>query len=36
MGMNSQQRFILAAMLLFTVCLLGLLAMMILGKMSLF
>ena len=36
MGMNAQQRFIIASMFLFVVCLLGLLAMFVMGKMSLF
>jgi hypothetical protein len=36
MGMTSQQRFIVALMLMFTVCLLGTLAMFVMGKMSLF
>jgi len=36
LGMNAQQRFIVSSMLLFTVCLLGTLAMFVLGKMSLF
>ncbi len=36
LGMTAQQRFILSAMLMFTVCILGTLAMFVLGKMSLF
>ncbi len=36
MGMNAQQRFLISLMLMFTVCLVGTLAMFILGKMSLF
>ena len=36
LGMTAQQRFILAVMLMFTVCLLGMLAMFVMGKMSLF
>ena len=36
LGMNAQQRFIISLMLMFTVCLVGTLAMFILGKMSLF
>jgi len=35
LGMNAQQRFILSLMLMFTVCIMGTLAMFILGKMSL-
>lgn len=36
LGMTAQQRFLIALMLMFTVCLLGTLAMFMLGKMSLF
>ena len=36
LGMNAQQRFILAFMLMLTVCVMGTLAMFVLGKMSLF
>jgi hypothetical protein len=36
LGMTAQQRFLIALMLLFTVCAIGTLAMFILGKMSLF
>ncbi len=36
LGMTAQQRFLLSLMLLFTVCALGTLAMLLLGKMSLF
>lgn len=36
LGMSAQQRFMISLMLLFTVCLVGTLAMFILGKMSLF
>jgi hypothetical protein len=36
LGMTAQQRFILSLMLMFTVCIMGTLAMMVLGKMSLF
>ncbi|MCC6501005.1 MAG: hypothetical protein IT313_12130 [Anaerolineales bacterium] len=36
LGMTGQQRFLLSLMLLFTVCILGTLAMFLLGKMSLF
>ena len=36
LGMTAQQRFILSLMLLFTVCIMGTLAMLVLGKMSLF
>jgi hypothetical protein len=36
LGMTAQQRFILALMLMFTVCIMGTLAMFVLGKMSLF
>jgi|WetSurMetagenome_2_1015567.scaffolds.fasta_scaffold1032790_2 hypothetical protein len=35
LGMTAQQRFILSLMLMFTVCIMGTLAMFILGKMSL-
>jgi len=35
-GMSAQQRFIIALMLMFTVCILGTLAMFALGRMSLF
>jgi hypothetical protein len=36
LGMNAQQRFLISLMLMFTVCMVGTLAMFILGKMSLF
>ena len=36
LGMTAQQRFIIALMLMFAVCLLGTLAMFVMGKMSLF
>ncbi|HSA99952.1 MAG TPA: hypothetical protein VLE49_04830 [Anaerolineales bacterium] len=36
LGMTAQQRFFVSLMLLFTVCIIGTLAMFILGKMSLF
>lgn len=36
LGMTAQQRFLIALMLMFTVCLVGTLAMLMLGKMSLF
>lgn len=36
LGMTAQQRFILSLMLMFTVCIMGTLAMFVLGKMSLF
>lgn len=36
LSMNAQQRFILSLMLFFTVCLIGTLAMFVLGRMSLF
>lgn len=36
LGMTAQQRFLLSVMLLFTVCIMGALAMFVLGKMSLF
>ena len=36
LGMTAQQRFILSLMLMFTVCVMGTLAMFVLGKMSLF
>lgn len=36
LGMNAQQRFILSLMLMLTVCIIGTLAMFVLGKMSLF
>lgn len=36
LGMTAQQRFLLSVMLLFTVCIIGTLAMFVLGKMSLF
>ncbi len=35
LGMTAQQRFLVALMLMFTVCIMGTLAMLILGKMSL-
>ena len=36
LGMTAQQRFLISVMLLFTVCILGTLAMFLLEKMSLF
>lgn len=36
LGMTAQQRFIVSLMLMFTVCIMGTLAMVILGKMSIF
>ena len=36
LGMTSQQRFLISVMLMFTVCIIGTLAMFVLGKMSLF
>ncbi|HET9912766.1 MAG TPA: hypothetical protein VFQ13_12800 [Anaerolineales bacterium] len=36
LGMTPQQRFFVSLMLMFTVCIMGTLAMFILGKMSLF
>jgi hypothetical protein len=36
LGMTAQQRFLLSMMFLFTVCVMGVLAMMVLGRMSLF
>jgi hypothetical protein len=36
LGMTAQQRFIVSLMLMFTVCMVGTLAMFVLGKMSLF
>ena len=36
LGMTAQQRFFLSLMLMFMVCVLGVLAMFVLGKMSLF
>ncbi|HLF74973.1 MAG TPA: hypothetical protein VI524_11535 [Anaerolineales bacterium] len=36
LGMTALQRFILSLMLMFTVCLVGTLAMLVLGRMSLF
>lgn len=36
LGMTGQQRFLIAVMLLFTTCLIGTLAMLVLGKMSIF
>ena len=35
LGMTAQQRFIVALMLMFTVCMMGTVAMLVLGKMSL-
>jgi hypothetical protein len=35
LGLNAQQRFIISLMVMFTVCIMGTLAMFILGKMSL-
>ena len=36
LGMTPQQRFILSVMLMFMVCLIGVMAMFVLGKMSFF
>lgn len=36
LGMTAQQRFFISLMLLFTICLIGTLAMLVLGRMSLF
>jgi len=36
LGMTAQQRFMISVMLLFTVCIIGALAMFLLEKMSLF
>ncbi|HEX6270022.1 MAG TPA: hypothetical protein VFZ43_07300 [Anaerolineales bacterium] len=36
LGMSAQQRFFVSVMFLFTVCLIGTLAMFVLGRMSLF
>ena len=36
LGMTAQQRFLIAVMLFLTVCIMGTLAMFVMGKMSLF
>jgi hypothetical protein len=36
LGLTAQQRFLLSVMLFFTVCVVGALALFVLGKMSLF
>lgn len=36
LGMTAQQRFLLSLMFLFTVCVMGVLAMFVMGRMSLF
>ena len=36
LGMTSQQRFFVSLMLMFTVCIMGTLAMFVMGRMSLF
>ena len=36
LGMTAQQRFLVSLMLLFTVCIIGTLAMFVMGKMSFF
>lgn len=36
LGMTSQQRFLISVMLMFTVLLLGMFAMLVLGRMSIF
>jgi len=36
LGLTAQQRFLLTLMLFFTVCIMGTLAMFVLGKMSIF
>jgi hypothetical protein len=35
LGLNAQQRFVVSLMILFTTCIMGTLAMFLLGKMSL-
>jgi len=36
LGMTAQQRFLVSMMLMFMVCIMGVLAMFVMGKMSLF
>ena len=36
LGMTAQQRFLVSLMLMFSVCIMGTLAMLLLGRMSLF
>ena len=36
LGMTAQQRFLVAIMFMFAVCLMGILAMFVMGKMSVF
>lgn len=36
LGMTAQQRFLVATMLMFMICIMGVLAMFVTGKMSLF
>ncbi len=36
LGMTAQQRFFVSLMLMFTICIMGTLAMFVMGKMSLF
>lgn len=36
LGMTAQQRFLVATMIMFMVCIMGMLAMFVMGKMSLF
>ena len=36
LGMTAQQRFLISVMLMFTVCIMGTLAMFVMGKMALF
>jgi hypothetical protein len=36
LGMTAQQRFLISVMLMFTICIIGTLAMLVLEKMSLF
>ena len=36
LGMTAQQRFLIALMFMFAVCLMGILAMFVMGKMSIF
>ena len=36
LGMTAQQRFLISVMLMFTVCIMGTLAMFLMGKMALF
>jgi hypothetical protein len=36
LGMTAQQRFLISVMLMFTVCIMGALAMFVMGRMALF